>query len=241
MPLLVQVNGRNGALMSSKYEKSTINSKGYDRWASVYDLYPNPTVAIDELTFPDLWKTLRGKHVLEIGCGTGRHTEKLVAAENTVTALDLSAGMLAVARDKLKDKPVTFLESDFMNCNDLPDGEFDAALASLVVEHIREVDAFFEKVLRVLNPGSDFYLSEIHPTRAAQGRLAHFSDAQTNEEVRFDSHPHSQEQIETAAARAQFSLVTKRDVLGDDRLVNANPAWSKYLGVPMIQIWHFRK
>ena len=34
------------------------------------------------------------EEVLEIGCGTGRHTRRLVEQGNSVTGLDLSEGML---------------------------------------------------------------------------------------------------------------------------------------------------
>jgi SAM-dependent methyltransferase len=74
------------------------NQRGYDQWAATYDTDPNSTVAADDLAFPRLWSALRGQRVLELGCGTGRHTTRLLAQDNTVVALDLSAEMLARAR-----------------------------------------------------------------------------------------------------------------------------------------------
>lgn len=227
--------------MSSNIKKQHSNAAGYDQWASFYDQYPNPTVAMDELAFPSLWKTLTNKDVLEIGCGTGRHSQKLVSAGNRLTGIDVSSGMLAVARKKLEGTPAVFFEADFMTYTALPQNHFNAALASLVVEHIKNLDIFFERVALTLKPKGDFYLSEIHPSRAAQGILAHFKDATTNEEVHLNSYYRSTEEIESAAGRSKFKLMKKQEVLGNDQLVSINAKWEKYVGVPMILIWHFQR
>ena len=49
--------------------------------------------------------------VLDLGCGTGNSSEPFVKRGLTVTGLDLSAAMLAVARRKLPE--ATFIEGDF--------------------------------------------------------------------------------------------------------------------------------
>jgi len=48
----------------------------------------------------------RGKRVLEIGCGTGRITELLVRWGAKVTATDISAEMLEVAKSRLREQDV---------------------------------------------------------------------------------------------------------------------------------------
>lgn len=227
--------------MTSEKNSRTTNSIGYDRWSSLYDTYPNPTVAIDDLAFPALWAHLTGKQVLEIGCGTGRHTQKLLAAGNTVVGLDLSAGMLAVARSKLPDTRLTLVHADFMTYDGLPQRQFEAALSSLVVEHIRDLPRFFARVAQALKPGGEFFLSEIHPHRAAKGILAHFKDVRTQEVVHLDSHAHGSEQLEAAAQAARLTLLRKEDVFGNETLAAIQPSWSRYLGQPMIQLWRFRK
>ncbi|MCM0604990.1 MAG: hypothetical protein KA715_02775 [Xanthomonadaceae bacterium] len=54
--------------------KKSQNSLGYDRWSRVYDQTLNSTVAADELNFPKFWGDFSGVEILEVGCGTGRHT-----------------------------------------------------------------------------------------------------------------------------------------------------------------------
>jgi ubiquinone/menaquinone biosynthesis C-methylase UbiE len=76
----------------------------------------------------------RGDSVLEIGCGTGAVTERLVARGARVTALDQSPEMLERARARLADAPaesVVWLERTASEIDALPEAGFDAVVASL--------------------------------------------------------------------------------------------------------------
>ena len=216
------------------------NRKGYDLWSSSYDVYPNPTVAMDERHFPSQWKHLAGCRVLEVGCGTGRHTVKLVAQGNKVTGIDLSPGMLAIAKEKLKSyADVRLIEADFLLADLSRDQPFDALVAALVLEHIKQLPAFFKAAHRVLGPGGELHVSEIHPVRAARGILAHFK-MPDGSEFALESVPHLGGAIEQAASAAGFELVGMRDALGDRDLAAINPKWEKYLGVPMIRMFRWK-
>ncbi len=219
---------------------SAANREGYDLWAAQYDTYVNSTVAVDDGHFPPLWAHLSDRDVLEIGCGTGRHTVRLARQGNRVTGIDLSANMLAIARDKLKGaRDVRLLEADIMSC-DLP-GSFDAALAALVVEHIADLPRFFARVAAMLKPGGELFLSEIHPYRSAAGSGARFVDPQTGEERWLANIPHSGTAILDAARGAGLACTTERDVFGDQALAEQQPEWARYLGKPMIRMWIFQK
>jgi ubiquinone/menaquinone biosynthesis C-methylase UbiE len=217
------------------------NRAGYDEWAAFYDAYRNPTVAIDEINFSPFWSHLSGKRVLEIGCGTGRHTRKLAAFGNLVEALDPSPGMLEVARKKVPAKAVRFIEGDILTYSGFDEGSFDAALVSLVLEHIADLEEFFEKVSKLIRKGGELFLSEIHPTRAARGSLAHFVRPESGEEIRLVSYAHSERAIREAAHRFGFQLETEKDVVADAEFSGAYPEWRRYLGVPMIKIFVFRR
>ncbi|KYG65754.1 hypothetical protein AZI86_01370 [Bdellovibrio bacteriovorus] len=217
----------------------TSNKDGYDQWSAFYDQYPNPTVAMDEKNFPAFWRHHTGKKILEIGCGTGRHTQKLVANGNQVTALDLSSGMLAVAKKKIESPLVTFKEADFIKETSLGTN-YDVVLESLVLEHVSDLHLFFEKAARALKTKGDLYLSEIHPSRTEQGVMAHFK-VNEDTEVHLTSHPHREEDFVLGAGNAGLSLIRAEDILGDADLEKIKPQWSRHLGKPMIRIWHFSK
>ncbi len=217
---------------------SDINRCGYDRWSAIYDTAVNSTVACDDLHFPALWTDVAGKDVLEIGCGTGRHTVRLAAQGNRVTALDLSPGMLAVARDKLADFDVRLMERDIM-AGPLDLGPFDAVVSALVMEHIVDVETFFRRVAESLKTGGRFFLSEVQPERLAGGSVARFYDPVTNERHDLASFAHPAGNIRAAARDAGLTMAREQDVLGDERLAAIKPEWVKHLGKPMIRMWEF--
>jgi SAM-dependent methyltransferase len=217
---------------------STANRDSYDRWADLYDGYANSTVAIDDLYFPPVYAHLSGLRVLDIGCGTGRHTLRLAQAGNRVTGIDLSPGMLAVAREKLSGLDAELIEGDVLSAP-LP-GTYDAVVTALVLEHIAEPAAFFSRVADLLTPGGGFYLSEIHPDRIAGGTQANFVDA-NGQAVKLQSFAHSEAGILGAAQAAGLRCLTHTDVFGGEALVHLNPDWTRHIGRAMIRIWTFEK
>lgn len=70
-------------------------------------------------------KTIR---IIDVGCGTGRHSIELAKRGYNITGIDLSESQLAWAREKAKqnDQEIDFQQHDARN---LPfNGEFDAAI-----------------------------------------------------------------------------------------------------------------
>lgn len=214
-----------------------LNRSGYDRWSEIYDSAVNSTVACDDMHFPAWWADVTGKDVLEIGCGTGRHTLRLARHGNRVTALDLSPGMLVQARAKLAGFDVRLIEHDIMTAGPL--GKFDIAVTALVMEHIENIDTFFARVADNLRPGGRFLMSEVEPRRLAAGGVARFYDPVTGQRHDMKSFAHEAEAILAAASKAGLTLLREQDVLGDARLAALNPDWVKHEGKPMIRMWEF--
>ena len=72
--------------------------------------------------------------VLEIGCGTGSVTARLLARGCEVTAIDQNPEMLAQARTRLAGTPperLVIIEETASEIDTLPEGCFDAIVASL--------------------------------------------------------------------------------------------------------------
>jgi 2-polyprenyl-3-methyl-5-hydroxy-6-metoxy-1,4-benzoquinol methylase len=226
---------------STNQHASHANRTGYDRWATSYDDDVNSTVAADERAFPPLWSHLKGQSVLEIGCGTGRHTLKLAQAGNIVTGLDLSEGMLAQARDKLAGfAGVHLIEAD-ITAVDLPElGLFDAAVTALVIEHLADLPRFFTRVAAHLKPGAAFFLSEIHPSRMQAGSGARFDDPETGQTTWLSSFPHTGEAVTSAAHAAGFTQMSEADYIADAAFCARHAGWEKYLNKPMVRMWVFK-
>jgi ubiquinone/menaquinone biosynthesis C-methylase UbiE len=94
---------------------------------------------------------LRGRRVLDVGCGTGRLAALLAERHGCrVWGVDVSPGMLEVARERVPRG----VGLKLARAEDLPfrDGTFERAAMTLVVHHLDRPLAFAELV-RVLEPG----------------------------------------------------------------------------------------
>ena len=94
-------------------------------------------------------------HALDVGCGDGRLTAELDAAE--LTAADVSAVALARARRRLAGARIVELDPDAPL--PLPDGGFDLVLCTETIEHVRDVQLFLSEIRRVLHPGGALALT----------------------------------------------------------------------------------
>jgi ubiquinone/menaquinone biosynthesis C-methylase UbiE len=99
---------------------------------------------------------LAGKRVLDLGCGSGDLTLPLVQTGARVTAVDLSAGMLAVARRRCERFCGALPQPDFVAAaaEDLPfaDDAFDAVVGRFILHHLDMARAPAQ-IARVLAPG----------------------------------------------------------------------------------------
>lgn len=106
---------------------------------------------------------VRGRRVLEVGCGTGPLTRWLLQQGADVLAFDVSAAMLEIARTRIGDgaellqhdlnEPFTFLG----------DASVDVVVASLVFHYLRDWLAPLREIHRVLRPSGSVVMSVHHP------------------------------------------------------------------------------
>jgi SAM-dependent methyltransferase len=96
--------------------------------------------------------------VIDIGCGEGQ-IARLVRARRVV-GVDPTWAQLEVARERGGGVAYALSVAAALP---FADGSFDAAVACLVFEHIREVDAAIAEVARVLQSGGRFVFFLNHP------------------------------------------------------------------------------
>ena len=97
----------------------------------------------------------------EFGCGTGFYTQVLVGKADTVVATDISPGMLALAKERIKAARVTFQVED-CQATSFPDEAFDTAFISLVI-HFTEPEKTLAEMYRILKPGGTLIISNLDP------------------------------------------------------------------------------
>lgn len=108
------------------------------------------------------------RHVLDVGCGAGNYTLKLLekAPNLDVTLIDLSKPMLDRASQRVRQATsgtITTIQDDIRDVR-LGDGTFDIILAAAVLHHLR-TDAEWREVFaalhRALNPGGSVWVFDL--------------------------------------------------------------------------------
>lgn len=106
---------------------------------------------------------VKGKTVLDIGCGSGWiETMLLEKGSKKIIGIDISDEVIRAAKKK-KLKNVVYQKASAI---DLPfkNNSFDVVVSFEVLEHIpvNTEDKMFKEVYRVLKPGGKFFLSTPH-------------------------------------------------------------------------------
>lgn len=132
-----------------------------------------PQDVVDALV--DVARPGRNARVLEIGPGTGQLTVPLARTGATVTALELGAGLAAVARGRLEAFPdVDVVVGAFEEWRP-PSEPFDLVVAASAF-HWLDPDVRVRKALDVLRPGGALVVLDTH--HVAGGTEQFFADAQ---------------------------------------------------------------
>lgn len=204
---------------------------GYDRWASTYDLEPNPLIAATAWVLHSAPLGCADCDVLELGCGTGRNVVRVIGeGARSYTGVDGSAGMLTIAKNRFYDPRVTFQKADLLVPWTTP-WQFDFALVCLVLEHLTSLEVLAETLARSVRPGGRIRIVDLHPERVAAGSLAHFQDGYT--EVQFASIAHPVGAIRETLEGAGFDVV-RRDWLASDPMISAVPGIAKHRGLKAV-------
>jgi len=91
-----------------------------------------------------------GEAILDLGCGDGALTEKIVAAGAVVTGVDASPGMVAAAR--ARGLRVDEASADALRYH----AEFDAVFSNAALHWMPNAEAVLAGVWRALKPGGRF-------------------------------------------------------------------------------------
>lgn len=106
--------------------------------------------------------------LLDIGCGAGNYTLKMLSKINNLncTLNDLSMPMLQRAKERVSAQTVgkvTIIQEDMRNL-DLADNHFDIILAAATLHHLRDDadwELVFDKLYKTLKPGGSFWISDL--------------------------------------------------------------------------------
>jgi len=95
--------------------------------------------------------------VVEIGCGAGREAEYILTKTNNYVGMDISEGMLEIARENLPD--VCFVKADIATYQFPNHIDIVFAFASLLHSSKEELQVIFRNMHEVLNKEGVVYVS----------------------------------------------------------------------------------
>jgi len=144
----------------------------FDRIAPTYDKLNHVlSLGIDRRwrrTAVDALGKFNPQHILDIATGTGDFAlllSKRIKPQH-ITGADISEGMMAVGREKVKQEGlqdvISFQHEDCMKLS-FPDETFDAVTSAYGVRNFQDLDKGLREMQRVLRPGGHLLIVELTP------------------------------------------------------------------------------
>ncbi|MBS1915489.1 MAG: methyltransferase domain-containing protein [Bacteroidetes bacterium] len=220
--------------------RDTASDKAYNQWSEEYDNQPdNLMLALDEEIIGKMLEEipLQGKTIVDIGCGTGRHWQKLFASKPALLlGYDVSEGMLEMLNKKFPQAKTYHIKGEHLP--GLEDHSCDFIISTLTVAHINNLENTLNEWDRVLKPGAGILISDFHPDLLAKGGKRTFK--KDGELISIKNYIHSIDKIKKIAGQLGWQAVRFIERNVDEQVKhfyekqNALPVYKKFFGEPVI-------
>ena len=153
-------------------EHKVLDAAGFDAWQAKYDAdvaaceeagdYPFAGYTELHQQVFDIVHAREGVSVLDLGCGTGKLTARILEAGHPVTAVDFSAQMLQTAAHNAPG--ATFVQGELAQVPDLLAGQtFDCIIAVYALHHLPDAEkyALLTALREHLNPEGVIVLGDV--------------------------------------------------------------------------------
>ena len=181
---------------------------GYRLWAATWDATPSPIVAVEQRTLLPWIEAACARRAIDVGCGTGRWTERLGAI-----GLDASEEMLAQAAVKhgLRGR----LAVADTRALPVATGAADLVLCALTLGHVADLASVLREFVRVLAHGGTLLLSDFHPSAAARGWQRTFRHG--GQVYELENHAHTLEHLRAATGELQLTDCVEASIGEEER------------------------
>lgn len=106
---------------------------------------------------------LKGKKVLDLGCGFGEHCMQYVhKGAVKVVGIDISEKMLEVAKEENSHPNITYMHMPMENISQINE-KFDVVISSLAIHYIDDFDTLVKEIYEKLCENGVFIFSQEHP------------------------------------------------------------------------------
>ena len=138
---------------AAEYDQWFLRQGRYDRGAELNERW----FAEDR----EVLETLNGFKpdgtVLELACGTGIWTARLLPHAREIVAVDASAEVIGINRARQRSAPIRYVQADVFSWQ--PEAQFDTAFFGFWLSHVppERFEAFWGLVRRALKPDGRFF------------------------------------------------------------------------------------
>lgn len=145
-----------------------MDSSSYNEIAGWYDRYLRENPIYHEMVLPQLLELVgevQGQRICDLACGQGWIARELARRGASVTGVDLSDDLLALARRYEEQEPmgIVYLRDDAQNAHILADSSFDGCVCVLALMLMSDLKAAFQSIRRILKPGGWLVFVITHP------------------------------------------------------------------------------
>lgn len=179
--------------------------EAYQEWSEQYDTNENKTRDLEAVALRSVLSSIHFDKVLEFGCGTGKNTVWFEQNAKEILSADFSEAMIAKAAEKINSPKVQFAVANINEPWDFSKEKFDLVSFSLVLEHIQNIEAVFNKINQVTESGAFVYIGELHPFKQYAGSKARYTTPEGEQIV--TCYTHNVSDFIKAANKYDFSLM----------------------------------
>jgi len=147
-----------------KYENYDNIAEGYAEWEPIYGIHEASFFEMEEDILLPIIEDVKGKTIMDVGCGNGRYSLIFAKAGANVTGVDLTPEMIASAQQKASTDglEIDFICDDILGVNLAPN-RFDLIFSSLAITHIEDLTELLRKLKPALKSDGRIIFSDIHP------------------------------------------------------------------------------
>jgi SAM-dependent methyltransferase len=156
----------------------------YDAMAESYEAHAKESAYNAHYDRPAVLQAVgevRGKRVLDAGCGPGYYAQELVDRGARVVAFDASERMVSLAARRVPEADV--VRAVLGEQLPFAGGEFDLVLCPLAIHYAEDRRAAFAEFFRVLKEGGTAIASTQHPTADWLRKGGSYFDVRQEEDV----------------------------------------------------------